>query len=106
MPATVTIDRVLYRISKLESGNLLIEHESAQVTPMQGPGTGGLHSFEVHPVQSHQYQFWAQHLPEDERQQGGPGKDGADPPWSLRKARTDTSTESTESMLTKGRGRK
>lgn len=106
MPAEVTIDDVRYTVTKLDSGNILVEFPNGQYNPMHGPGTDGTHAFEVHPCQRHQYEFWREQLPEEERSGGGPGKDGAAPPWSLRKARTDTSTESTANMLNKNRMRK
>jgi hypothetical protein len=79
---TVTIDGVAYTIEKLPSGNIRVTHPSGQVNPMQGPGTDGVHSFEVHPCQSSWYARWNDHLPPAERGPAGPGRDGEKPWWS------------------------
>ena len=104
MATRVTIDDIDYTLRMDESGNILVQHPNGQYNAMHGRETGGLHEFEVHPCQRHQYAFWLNHLPPEDRKRTGSGKDGPQPPWSLRKARTDTSIESTVKMLKKQRG--
>jgi hypothetical protein len=92
MPADVTIDGVTYTVSRLESGNILVEYTNGQYNPMHGPGTQGIHRFEVHPCQRPLFSSWRKHLPPEEQEATGPGRDGAEPWWSMTSARTDTAT--------------
>ncbi|MHC4949326.1 MAG: hypothetical protein ACYTG1_13920 [Planctomycetota bacterium] len=89
MPITVSVDGVPCTITKLETGNILVERPSGQTGPMTGRDTEGVHSFEVHPCQRRTWTTWNDMLPPDEQGKEPGGKDGAEPPWSLRKGRSD-----------------
>ena len=93
MSARVTVDGLEYTLSKLENGNILVEHANRQYNPMHGPDTEGVQAFEVHPCQRSWYAFWNRQLPSSEQSEGA-GRGGAEPWWSLRSARTDTATRS------------
>lgn len=84
MAATVTIDNVTYTLEKHEDGNIRVTHPGGQLHPMQGPGTDGLHWFEVHPCQTRWYSYWNAMLPAQEQVAGGTGRDGEKPWWSSR----------------------
>ncbi len=84
MPATVTIEGVTYTIEKKEDGNIRVTHAGGQLTPMHGPGTGGMHWFEVHPCQTRWYAHWNKMLPAEEQAPSAPGRDGEKPWWSSR----------------------
>ncbi|MHC4429480.1 MAG: hypothetical protein ACYS0D_12890 [Planctomycetota bacterium] len=84
MPSTVTISGITYTIEKLDSGNIRVTHSAGQVNPMQGPDTGGVYLFEVHPVQSRCYAYWSELLEDPEAVETGPGAGGAVPWWSAK----------------------
>jgi hypothetical protein len=106
LTARFTRNNITYTVRKLKSGNILVSHGNGQYNAMHGADTEGTHSFEVHPCQRRQYGYWQSQLPESEREQGGEGSEGVQPSWSLRKARTDTSIESTARMLTRQRSKR
>ena len=82
MSTEVTIGSARYAIEKLESGNIRVTHEGGQIHQMQGPGTDGIHVFEVHPCQNRWYGYWNAMLPTAEQSADGPGAGGATPWWS------------------------
>lgn len=82
MSTEVNINRVAYTIEKLDNGNIRVTHPGGQLNPMMGPGTDGVHLFEVHPCQGRWYAYWNDLLPPDERGSTGPGRDGEKPWWS------------------------
>jgi len=80
--ATVTIEGVTYHVEKLDDGNIRVTHDQGPRRVMVGPGTEGVHSFDVHPCQTQWYAYWNERLPPDARRQGGEGRDGPVPWWS------------------------
>ena len=84
MPANVNIDGVTYTVEKRDDGNIRVMHAGGQLHPMQGPGTDGVHWFEVHPCQTRWYEHWNRMLPPQEQAPTGPGRDGEKPWWSSR----------------------
>lgn len=84
MPSTVTISGITYTVEKLASGNIRVTHGAGQINPMHGPDTGGVHRFEVHPVQGRWYAYWNELLEGPEADKTGPGADGAVPWWSAK----------------------
>jgi hypothetical protein len=54
---TAVVDGVPCTLALQSDGSLLITHDSTQINPMQGPMTGGVVQYTVHPIQRHQYDF-------------------------------------------------
>lgn len=82
MPTQVTIDDVAYTIERLQDGNIRVTHLRGQSHPMLGPGTDGIHVFQVHPCQTRWYAYWSAHLPSQDPETEGPGQGGERPWWS------------------------
>jgi hypothetical protein len=81
MPEHITIDGVPSTIEKLADGTIRVVQESRQDNAMHGPGTGGVVSYTVHPVQRHQYEHLSSLLSPAERARPPEGS-GARPWWS------------------------
>jgi len=79
MPATVKIEDQTCTIEMLPSGNIRVTAPSPQFNAMNGPGTVGEVSYEVHPCQRHQFDFLHAQLPINERT--AQRKEGDPKPW-------------------------
>lgn len=80
MPATINIDGVSVTVRKLGNGRIHVSSPSPQTNACHGPGTNGECWHEVFPCQKHQYDYWNQMLPAEERP-APPGVDLTIMPW-------------------------
>jgi hypothetical protein len=80
MPANITIDGVPFTVCKLDNGHIRVSSPSPQFNALHGPATEGEFWHEVHPVQKHQYEYWNQMLPAEERI-SPPGVNLSAKPW-------------------------
>lgn len=67
MPTQVNYEGIACTIEKMPSGIIRVVHPQPQMNAMHGPDTCGAYSFDVHPCQRHQYDFWNGQLPPVER---------------------------------------
>jgi hypothetical protein len=83
MPANAEVDGIKCRIEKLTDGAIRVQYGSPQFNPMQGPGTGGVVTYLVHPCQRNQYERLNALLPSNEQAMPADVHPDQRPWWSL-----------------------
>ena len=83
MLVNAEVDGIKCTVEKLPDGTIRVQHASGQFNPMQGPGTGGMVMYIVHPVQRNQYERLNALLPHTEQGFQTGAQPDHRPWWSL-----------------------